>query len=77
MNGRRLPGYVDLAPAAIVFAATRSERTQALIRLSSLAFTATGWDDLDRDPAEVRTRYLRELGEDYMPLVEQLARTQN
>jgi pimeloyl-ACP methyl ester carboxylesterase len=36
----------------------------------------TEWDDIDRDPAEVRARALAELGEDYAPSVEQLARIQ-
>ncbi len=35
-----------------------------------------GWDDMDRDPAEVRARVLAELGEDYTPSTEQLARVQ-
>jgi class 3 adenylate cyclase len=63
-------------PAAIVFAATRPERTGALILAGTGAFTATGWDDIDRDPAEVRARVLPELGEDYTPTTEQIARMQ-
>ena len=35
-----------------------------------------GWDDMDCDPAEVRARVLSELGEDYTPSTEQLARFQ-
>ena len=35
-----------------------------------------GWDDIDRDPAELRARVLPELGEDYMPSTEQIARLQ-
>ena len=35
-----------------------------------------GWDDMDRDPAELRARFLAELGEDYTPSIEQLARFQ-
>jgi class 3 adenylate cyclase len=65
----------DAGPAAIVFAATRPERTRALILVGTGAFTATGWDDLDRDPAELRAR-LAELGEDYTPTTEQIARVQ-
>jgi class 3 adenylate cyclase/pimeloyl-ACP methyl ester carboxylesterase len=65
----------DAGPAAIVFAATRPERTRALILVGTGAFTATGWDDLDRDPAELRAR-LAELGEDYAPTTEQIARVQ-
>ncbi len=64
-------------PAAIVFAATRPERTRALILAGTTAYpVVTGWDDIDRDPAEVRARVLAELGEDYAPSVEQLARIQ-
>jgi len=65
----------DAGPAAIVIAATRPERTRALILVGTGAFTATGWDDLDRDPAELRAR-LAELGEDYTPTREQIARVQ-
>lgn len=46
----------DGGPAAIVFAATRPERTRALVLTSTFSFTAGewGWDDVDRDPAELR-----------------------
>jgi class 3 adenylate cyclase len=37
---------------------------------------ADGWDDLDRDPAELRARLVRKLGEVYTPSVQQLARFQ-
>ena len=76
----------DAGPAAIVFAATRPERTRALILSNSGSFAATGWDDIDRDPAEVLARSLAELaeqGEDmseiekYMLSVEQIARMQD
>jgi class 3 adenylate cyclase len=64
-------------PAAIVFAATRPERTRALILYGSFAFAGfEGQDDMDRDPAELRGRVLPELGEDYTPSVEQIARVQ-
>jgi class 3 adenylate cyclase/pimeloyl-ACP methyl ester carboxylesterase len=67
-------------PAAIMFAATRPERTRALVLASTFSFMATGWDDFDRDPAEllaeVRARFLSELGEEYMPSTEQIARMQ-
>jgi pimeloyl-ACP methyl ester carboxylesterase len=67
-------------PQAIVFAARRPERTRALIIYGSFAF-APGvgdslWDDLDRDPAELRARALAELGEDYTPSTNQIARFQ-
>jgi class 3 adenylate cyclase len=61
-------------PAAIVFAATRPERTRALILYGTYPFTTGEWDDIDRDPAELRARVLPELGEDYVPSVEQIAR---
>ena len=67
-------GMSEGGPASIVFAAKRPERTRALILYGSYSFMATGWDDLDRDPAEVRARLLPELGEDYTPSTEQLAR---
>jgi pimeloyl-ACP methyl ester carboxylesterase len=64
-------------PAAIVFAATRPERTRALILTGTFAyFGFDGWHDLDRDPAELRARLVPELGEDYTPSVKQLARWQ-
>jgi class 3 adenylate cyclase len=70
-------GASEGGPASIVFAATRPERTRALILTGTAAYSfADGWDDLDRDPAEVRARLVRELGEDYAPSVKQLARWQ-
>jgi class 3 adenylate cyclase len=64
-------------PAAIVFAVTRPERTRALILAGTTAYHGvTGWDDIDRDPAELRTRLLPELGEEYTPSTEQIARVQ-
>ena len=70
-------GLSEGGPAAIVFAARRPERTRALILTGSFAyFGFAGWDDMDRDPAELRARLLPELGEDYTPTTEQLARFQ-
>jgi len=70
-------GLGEGATAAIVFAAKRPERTRALILTGSYSFVeATGWDDLDRDPAVLRARGVAELGEDYTPSVEQFARLQ-
>ena len=70
-------GLSDGGPAAMVFAATRPERTRALILYRHIPFGASrGWDDMDRDPAELRARFLAELGEDYTPSIEQLARFQ-
>ena len=49
-------------PAAIDFAAKRPERTRALILYGTFAYSPGSWDDSDRDPAEVRARFLAELG---------------
>jgi pimeloyl-ACP methyl ester carboxylesterase/class 3 adenylate cyclase len=70
-------GMSEGGPQAIVFASKRPERTRALIVYGSFSFpTAGSWDDLDRDPAELRARALAELGEDYTPSTEQIARWQ-
>ena len=70
-------GGSEGGPASLVFAATRPERTRALILTGTFAYAfIDGWDDLDRDPAEVRTRLVRELGEVYAPSVQQLVRWQ-
>jgi pimeloyl-ACP methyl ester carboxylesterase len=69
-------GISDGGSACIVFAATRPERTRALILCETYSFYPGGWDTVDRDPAEVWARHLPELGEDYMPSVEQIARLQ-
>ena len=61
-------------PAAIVFAATRPERTRALILSGTFSFTASGWDDIDRGPDELRAEVRAELGEDYAPSTEQITR---
>ena len=69
-------GFNDGGFASIVFAATRLERTRALILADSFSFlgATAGWDDVERDPAELWARLVPELGEDYMPSVEQIAR---
>jgi pimeloyl-ACP methyl ester carboxylesterase/class 3 adenylate cyclase len=64
------------APAAIVFAATRPERTRALVLTSAFSFVPAGWEDIERDAAEVRARIAPELGEAYAPSTEQIARIQ-
>jgi pimeloyl-ACP methyl ester carboxylesterase len=67
-------------PAAIVFAATRPQRTRALILSSTFSYVGmgtTGWDAVLGDPADLRADVLPELGEEYTPSVEQIARIQN
>jgi pimeloyl-ACP methyl ester carboxylesterase len=71
-----LIGVSDGGPAAMMFAATRPERTRALILCGTYSFNAGGWDTIDRDPTELWAQHLSELGEDYMPSVEQIARIQ-
>jgi pimeloyl-ACP methyl ester carboxylesterase len=71
-------GMSDGGFATIVFAATRPERTRALILTDSYPFSGFigGWDDVECDPAQVWARARKtfpELGEDYMPSVEQIA----
>ncbi len=70
-------GLSEGGPASIVFAATRPERTRALILYGTLAFGGSiGWEDLERDAAEVRARVLPDFGEDYAPSAKQLAHLQ-
>jgi pimeloyl-ACP methyl ester carboxylesterase len=70
-------GASEGGPASIFFAATRPERTQALILTGTFAyFGFSGWEDFDRDPAELRARLVTEMGEDYTPSEEQIARWQ-
>jgi class 3 adenylate cyclase len=72
-------GFAEGGPASMVFAATRPERTWALILYGTYSFVGffAGWDDGERDPAELRARVLAELDEDYVPSVEQFARLQD
>lgn len=70
-------GVSEGGPAAVVFAATRPERTRALILTGTFAYSGyLEWDDVDRDPAELRERVQAELGEKYTPSTEQIARIQ-
>ncbi len=69
-------GLSEGGPAAIVFAATRPERTLALTLASTFPFVGFEWDDIERDAAEVRARYLTAFGEDYTPTIEQIVRIQ-
>ena len=70
-------GSSESGAASIFFAATRPQRTRALILTGTFAyFGFAGSDDLERDPAELRARLVPELGDDYTPSVKQLARWQ-
>ena len=56
-----LIGGSDGGSAAMMFAATRPERTRALILAGAVPYWGfAGWHDMD--PAEVRARLVRELG---------------
>ncbi|OBK13180.1 adenylate/guanylate cyclase domain-containing protein [Mycobacterium sp. 1245852.3] len=69
-----LLGVSEGGPAAMLFAATRPERTRALILTGTAAYLPSqGWDDLDLDPAELRARCIAELGEEYTPSEEQIS----
>jgi pimeloyl-ACP methyl ester carboxylesterase len=70
-------GASEGGPAAVVFAATRPERTRALILTGTTSYAGyAGWDDMDRDATEQRGRLVPELGENYTPSTEQIARFQ-
>jgi pimeloyl-ACP methyl ester carboxylesterase len=70
-------GVSEGGPAAIVFAATRPQRTRALLLTGTFAYWGfAGWDDMDRDAEELRARVLPELGEAYTLSTEQVARYQ-
>jgi class 3 adenylate cyclase/pimeloyl-ACP methyl ester carboxylesterase len=70
-------GMSEGGAQAIFFAAKRPERLRALIVYGSFAFiNGGGWEDLERDPAEVRARLLPELGEKYTPMPAQIVRLQ-
>lgn len=69
-------GLSEGGPAAMVFAATRPERTRAPLLHGTVAFSAFTWDDLDSDPAEVLARNHGNLAERYLPSVEQVANFQ-
>jgi pimeloyl-ACP methyl ester carboxylesterase len=72
-----LMGVSEGGPAAMVFAATRPERTRALVLIGTPSYTGVGeWVLFDSDPAELRARLIPELGEDYTPTVEQFLRAQ-
>jgi pimeloyl-ACP methyl ester carboxylesterase len=69
-----LLGVSEGGPAAMLFAATRPERTRALILAGTAAYLPSqGWSDLDLDPAELRARCILEIGEEYSPSEEQIS----
>jgi pimeloyl-ACP methyl ester carboxylesterase len=71
-------GASEGGPASLLFAASRPERTSALILTGAFAYSfADDWEDLTRDPAELRERLVHDLGADYAPSVPQLARWQD
>ncbi len=71
-------GGSESGPSSIFFAATRPERTRALILTGTFAyFGFTGWGDLDCDPSKLREHLVPEMGADYTPSVAQLARWQS
>lgn len=66
-------GVSEGGPAAILFAATRPERTRALILTGTTAYAPyDGWDFIDRDPVELHTLATREVGAQYAPTLEQV-----
>jgi pimeloyl-ACP methyl ester carboxylesterase len=67
-------GVSEGGPAAILFAATRPERTRALILTGASAYSGwISWEDFARDPAELRAQSLAEMDEKYVPSLEQIA----
>jgi pimeloyl-ACP methyl ester carboxylesterase len=70
-------GVSEGGPASIVFAAKRPERTRALVLTGTFSYVGlAGWDDMDRDPEELRARLVPELGEGYAPSAQQIAHFQ-
>jgi pimeloyl-ACP methyl ester carboxylesterase len=71
-------GGSESAPVCAFFAAQRPERTRALILTGAFScFGFAGWDDLERDADELRARLVSDLGADYTPSIEQVARWQS
>lgn len=70
-------GMSEGGPASSVFAAKRPERTRALMLYGSYSLLPGGsWEDLEDDPARLRARFVADVGEDFAPSVEQIARIQ-
>jgi pimeloyl-ACP methyl ester carboxylesterase len=72
-----LLGVSEGGPASILFAATRPDRTRALILTGTTPSSgANGWEDMDKDPVELQARARSEYGEQYTPSTQQIARVQ-
>jgi class 3 adenylate cyclase/alpha-beta hydrolase superfamily lysophospholipase len=61
-------GMSEGGPASILYAATRPERTRALILYGSYSFLSIAWEDVDREPAELLAAKAMELGIDEVEL---------
>lgn len=71
-------GVSEGGPAAMVFAATRPQRTRALILTGTAAYNGiSGWEDIDRDPTQLRARIAQEIGEEYTPSNDQITGMQH
>ena len=55
-----LMGISEGGPAAMTFAATRPERTQALVLIGTCAYAGVDWTMLESDPADIRDSVLRQ-----------------
>ena len=69
-------GMSEGGTAAMLFAATRPQRTRALVVYASYPFMSADWEDLDSDPGEVYARLLADADETdvrYLPTTDQLA----
>jgi pimeloyl-ACP methyl ester carboxylesterase/class 3 adenylate cyclase len=70
-------GVSEGGPAAIMFAATRTDRVTALILTGTFAWAGyADWDDLDRDPEELAARFRADIGDAYTPSPDQIATIQ-
>jgi pimeloyl-ACP methyl ester carboxylesterase len=66
-------GVSEGGPASMVFAAARPDRVKALILTGTFAWTGfSSWEDVEREPREVRERMVTTLGSAYAPSVEQI-----